>query len=127
VKLSKPEREAIRAREQAATPGPWAVAHELNVIASDGYSAFGLSSSHPLKDGSTAHQRNKANALFAAHAREDVPYLLSALDEAEAENERLYEMLGWISRKTTEGEIFGAIEHLRWHLANPKNKECQHG
>ena len=57
----------------------------------------------------------------------EIRTLLDALDEAEAEIGRLHEMLGWISRKTTEGEIFGAIEHLRWHLANPTTEECQHG
>ena len=63
--MTQEERAAIRARCEAATPGPW-----------ERY--FVLHESHP-------------NAEFIVHARQDIPALLAALDEAEAENKALFD------------------------------------
>jgi hypothetical protein len=60
--------------------------------------------------------REKADAEWV-FCGADIRLLLAALDEAEAENERLREMLRWIAKRTTDGGIFGAIEHLRLDLA----------
>jgi hypothetical protein len=79
--LPREERDAIRSRAEAATPGPW--------------SAYG---SWPFEvigdawdpDGGrqvlvTGTEGREADSHFAAHARTDVPALLDALDAAEAE------------------------------------------
>lgn len=72
----------IRARLAAATPGPWVVEpvetgrfarSEARVVASGGYVLLGLG------DGE-AGQARVPNAEFIAHAREDMPHLLAALD-----------------------------------------------
>ncbi|MDA8311047.1 MAG: hypothetical protein M0Z46_10635 [Actinomycetota bacterium] len=77
---------AIRARCDAATPGPWAqgMAGYKLLPEVDYHAAFGfIIVSDDLSDDG---QRGVADAAFIAHAREDVPALL-------AENERLREAL----------------------------------
>jgi hypothetical protein len=86
--LPREERDAIRARAEAATPGPW-----------DWY-GYGETGRTLYLDNSPYHDLNvlkttddwpptDADAEFIAHARSDVPALLDALDAAEAEIERL--------------------------------------
>ena len=82
-RLGKAERDAIRAREQAATPGPW-IGFVYEVVLHSCVIDHGLLVSRPEDD---------ANVAFVEHAREDIPRLLDALDKAEKENERLLAML----------------------------------
>ena len=83
-RLTPEELAAIRERAEKATPGPWHV-----------YAAYSLSDITPetrtcvvdcvASDGTLARE----DAEFIAHAREDIPRLLDALEAAYAENERL--------------------------------------
>lgn len=59
-----------------------------------------------------------ADATFCAHAREDVPWLLSLLREREEENRRLREALGWLvhlNRGVSRGG--GAPSMVEWEDA----------
>lgn len=72
----------IRARCEAATPGPWKQYNDWEVIT-------------PSKIQSVAHTFNpNANndAEFIAHVREDVPYLLSEVERLIAEIEQYRQM-----------------------------------
>lgn len=62
---------AIRAREREATPGPWAT------------KADGITSKIiiPTADFREFSHHDPPNAEFIAHARADVPYLLTRLDD----------------------------------------------
>lgn len=66
--------EEIRAREQAATPGKW---YE------DGWALWDDES-----DEYVALHDTSADAQFIAHAREDIPYLLSEVDRLTSEIEQ---------------------------------------
>lgn len=66
--------DAIRARAASATPGPWEIEART----------FGY-----LVHGARAHVERLENAAFIANARQDVPDLLAALDQAEREIARL--------------------------------------
>lgn len=72
---------AIRAREQAATPGPWIDSGPGNIH------------EHVIRDqggrGTALCNRSAADAAFIAAARADVPALLSALEQRDADIERL--------------------------------------
>jgi len=78
--MDKAERDAIRARCVAATSGPWTI------------DKFGRYEDHDecaLIIGETVNDMyNYADAEFIAHARQDIPALLDALEAAEM---RLYE------------------------------------
>ena len=75
----------IKARCKAATPGAWK--HRETADYSEIYAA-----SDPLAlVGSSTD-----DAEFIAHAREDIPYLLEQLEEAQRETERLREAHLWI-------------------------------
>lgn len=88
--LPREERDAIRARAEAATPGPWVVNVKERTVRSlaDGYDGTEWGGTI-LYDDSCGERPIPGDAYFIAHARTDVPALLDALDAAEAENERL--------------------------------------
>ena len=79
--MTKPDRDAIRARCGAATRGPWVKSYdEIHELDKHGHIGLILFWSR------MQWQRNfDADLSFVAHARQDVPALLDALDEAEAE------------------------------------------
>lgn len=87
------DRGAIRARCEAATPGPWDSyrphpryrCYQVERVAPEGHLA-GDGAVVACEDVNAAE-----NADFIAHARQDVPALLDALEAAEAEVERLRE------------------------------------
>lgn len=89
----------IRARAEAATPGPWKAGKDdftKNIIEAvkdrgtiivqrrDDHNMF-WNSIIPLK-------QTFSDADFIAHAREDVPALLEEVERLRAENEKLKEM-----------------------------------
>ncbi|WP_161605454.1 ead/Ea22-like family protein [Pimelobacter simplex] len=72
----------IRARAEAATPGPWRVDEIARVWADRdpaGWDAFHIAACHDSVG--RACDDDEANAEFIAHARADVPRLLDLLDE----------------------------------------------
>lgn len=84
--LPREERDAIRARAEAATDGPWRTWNDGHVGSPTVHIGGGVMPT----PGSDPAQR-MPDAEFIAHARTDVPALLDALDAAEAEVERLRE------------------------------------
>lgn len=66
----------IKAREQAATPGPWKVGISALITDANG---------HALFFGEDA----KGNADFIAHARTDIPALVAEVERLVAENVKL--------------------------------------
>lgn len=86
---------AIRARLEAATPAPWEVGdgwvYTLPVYEGDNRLSNVLGMKFADLDRQQQERaRAQANAEFIAHARTDVERLLTALDEARAEVERLH-------------------------------------
>lgn len=93
--MSEPDIEAIRARKDAATPGPWEWDTEdgeclrsLSVTDRE-YGEFGslLASypravvmGYPCRPGTGFAEYDGADAEFIAHARTDIPDLLEAVD-----------------------------------------------
>jgi len=69
----------IKAREQAATPGPWEATFGMDcrafVLTPDKNEDFKI--------------YNHANANFIAHSRADVPALISEVEQLTKENKRL--------------------------------------
>lgn len=82
--LPREERDAIRARAEAATDGPW-TAHNMERA---GW-LIETPESREAGEYPAAEVREGRDAEFIAHARTDVPALLDALDAAEAEIDRL--------------------------------------
>lgn len=68
----------IRARTEAATPGPW-----------EWMDAYMMCHENPEVKVPFDDRRRQADRLFAAHARQDIPDLLDALEAARAEVVRL--------------------------------------
>lgn len=95
-----PERiQAIREREQAATKGPWRIVGPCDYVYAE--DLFGHGQMYVLQPRGWGHltgtgachfnehkavEIQHANAEFAAHAREDIPYLLAQLS---AQQERI--------------------------------------
>lgn len=73
----------IRARAEAATPGPWTVfARDSSGQAVDYFLGFDIEGPEEAQRGMFA---NRADAEFIAHAREDIPALLAALKETDGD------------------------------------------
>ncbi len=70
--------EAIEARANAATPGPWISKYGLNVVSPDKRGICCNSHSSNI-DGETHQLENHANIEFIAHARADIPALLAEI------------------------------------------------
>lgn len=76
---------AIRAREQAATEGPWVRWHDQERIPGwDGFIVIGDGAAEGEECNPTAKVYTEDDAAFIGHAREDVPWLLDQLTEARA-------------------------------------------
>lgn len=83
--------DAIQAREQAATKGPWNATATL-----DEHETPVFYSQAPEHHGESLFEADwgtQADADFCAHAREDIPYLLAALARLQAEKDYAWEAL----------------------------------
>lgn len=89
--------DAIRAYVEAATPGTWAPARELDgwrvgrltVVKAGGRRVFTVDQTRPHHD-----DRAEANVEFAVRAHADMPKLIARVDGVERENDRLWAMVG---------------------------------
>lgn len=85
----------IKARAEAAHEGPWGIPP-----ARSNATKFWLQPYKQHGDWSHPSWRGfitcdfKEDAEFVAHAREDIPTLIAAIESMQAENERLRHMLG---------------------------------
>ena len=97
--MTREELEAIGARAEAATPGPWEQDKGLEVYTHDRRGYFKLADirgwGHLTGQGALALPRDEAiaiqtaNAEFIAHSRRDVPALLAEVGRQNAEMDRL--------------------------------------
>lgn len=103
--------DAIKARAEAATPGPWEYA-EAGTFKRGSFSLDEYFVRRPEDDVSIAAdiidpdtcEPSEALAAFIAHAREDVPALVAEVERLQADNERLG--AGWFKYATiTNGEV----------------------
>jgi len=93
------DRAAIKARAETATEGPWWTGMH------DGfsYTVEGPNTdSHPV-----AQRLIRSDAEFIAHAREDIPALLAALEEAERQRDDLEARLAALLCDLTDGRMSG--------------------
>jgi len=83
----------IEERASKASPGPWRAIREASADETAcGYDLYSLDGPTWLEEGDYAYlARNDAE--FAAHARDDIPWLLSLIRELDAEIRRLRERL----------------------------------
>ena len=99
---NQPDIDAIRAREQAATPGPWVIA--------TGKRGFGIGTT--IFEGSEQGRvimysaemgadmmQYAADCSFCAHARDDIPALLERVAELERLNTALHAELNRFKEK----------------------------
>ncbi|WP_329203869.1 hypothetical protein [Streptomyces sp. NBC_01435] len=129
--MSETRMDEIRAREAAATPGPWGTSRDLNgtytvkhgtyVTAEDGFGS----------DGDVAvlvgdEQAAYGNGSFIARARNDVPYLLGRLAHLKAEladraqeNRELRREAGRAADLIVAGKNDQAVSLLR-HMPDPE-------
>lgn len=93
----------IRAREQAATKGEWK-SDEMYIVAEVPWGRPGgevIGQMHPTAQGPRpeySKSERVANASFSAHAKQDIPDLLDALENA-------IELLGYFSRFAKEIDV----------------------
>lgn len=95
-RLTDEELTQIKERAEKATKGPWDVdvpvdyctncKNEYEIVQSELFLA-------PI----VAELRNREDAEFIAHAREDIPKLLAEIESLKKENKRLLDELIWLS------------------------------
>ena len=74
--MTRPDLDAIRARCDAATPGPW-------TYDETGYVDIGVPRSRSIAIGIEVDATAKSDGDFIAHARTDIPALLAYIEELE--------------------------------------------
>lgn len=83
----------IRAREQAATPGPWVVTCHKH----DPHADYGIAEQGSLYWRGVASVGKDRNVAFIAHSRTDIPALLAHIEEQRREMEHYKRALGWMA------------------------------
>lgn len=104
-----PEQEAeIRAREKAATKGPWIASHRHGGVSdnADAVGGLGLDIEGPPEPEENGQFALAADAQFIAHAREDVPRLLSEIERLRAERDELREEIREREEADLSHEVF---------------------
>lgn len=96
--ITQKELATIRERAERATPGPWRVVP-------DNIGGFPIFDVQDRLDRSLVH--TVEDAEFIAHAREDIPRLLDALEAAYERERRLIDALRWYAKTDnwTEGRL----------------------
>lgn len=129
--MTAARRAAIKARCDAATPGPWVVSSEYASGVDLGYKpdhertwGYGCGNDFvcDLNDGEYHEYHNKAeqmaNASFIAYAREDVPALLAEVERWRAEVARLKDEIASLEQELkfsdeTEYELIKKLFDLK--------------
>jgi hypothetical protein len=94
--MTDSELAAIRARCDAATPGPWHEGNHREVLSSDNMPLFQCWSAWVGLRGIRFDEAEKvfdvaANVEFLIHAREDIPALLAEIEHLQSEAEEYLE------------------------------------
>ena len=100
--MTRPDLDAIRARCDAATPGPW----RLKGLEIHGDSKPGRCGLLIYDEGG----HDKKDARFIAHARTDIPALLAYIDELEARTTYTVGETEWAMRIANAEQRFVAAE-----------------
>lgn len=87
--MTKLDIEAIKARAEAATEGPWEVSSEGPGYPVGIFSRLGTKSARTVIYPDDDYETGEPDLEFIAHAREDIPALLTYIDELEAQIERV--------------------------------------
>lgn len=89
--MDKERIEEIKARAEAATPGPWRVLRWTRVwsIPADAWVVAGYDDT------------DTCDAAFIAAARQDIPDLLAAIEEQDQRIAELVTHIGWLSETTS--------------------------
>lgn len=111
----------IRERAEKATPGPWrsGIPGNFCVYAPDGMAER----SGPLALMRGTREDQASNRAFIAHARADIPYLLTQL----AERERMLAEADAVIWELSNGDITDADEDPRFVGALARHRERQNG
>lgn len=96
--LSTTELDAIRARADAATPGPWSARNRSSDGIEDAFLGFEIDGPPDATRGQFAR---RADAEFMAHARTDIPALLEHIEAQTREIAALKEL----RKRVDEAEI----------------------
>lgn len=92
--MTPEQREAIKTREKAATPGPWVQSTHVPNMSTIGSSSGAIADVSLWSFGEPGNpEESLANAEFIAHARTDIPALLEDLEAAEAKNTHISKLL----------------------------------
>jgi hypothetical protein len=102
---------AIRARCDAATPGPWEVVVRGNTVTS-----HAITVSDKYISIASGISPKTANAKFIAHAREDIPALIGEVERLQSDNKRLRNEL-CLKCGSYEMAHKGACDGCRWRDA----------
>lgn len=115
--------EPIKARERAATPGDWWYVRakpgrdpDCGICAPDCANVLAETYAEFVSRGDYRPEQAVANAEFIAHARTDVPALISALEEARLRAAEAAERAA-----KAEGELADLKQH--WERARQAQKE----
>lgn len=103
--MNRNELQAIKARAEAATPGPWEVEKDSDIedidfgpIVDWPWRIWGPDQA-PLIDFSGGCDVRSEDAEFIAHVRTDIPRLLLEIENLQAKNAKLDKQLGECRRK----------------------------
>lgn len=91
--MSKPDLAAIRARVEAATEGPWEW-EATNPAMSGEHWTMRIQGKPGIRFAVAEYQHGTGNADFIANARQDVPALLTYIDELENQLDEVRALVG---------------------------------
>lgn len=97
----------IRERESKATAGPWVTDDVARVGVGEPYGPF-LATCKPSVHDWPVRQQEQDDAEFIAHAREDVPWLLSEMERLETARQEAQE-----SYNAAKGELTNMQAELK--------------
>lgn len=112
--ITNEELQVIRERAGRATPGPWEIFREFNIQSANSHrlvaGSGGYSSNHEQEK---VYRENVANAQFIAHARQDIPDLLTKVEWLQGEIEYLSSEVGRVELLQDEVErLRDEVEYL---------------
>lgn len=122
--MTEEELNAIEARANAATPGPWAAAEyhpKTMLLYPIGNPATQELLAYPIQGG----ENSQNNAAFIAHARRDVPALMAHIRELQQELAEAYAELNRYQAQAFRGVAYEPTEEVNVEIRRARD-EKQH-